>query len=93
MEFLAVCCGCVCLVGIQVDEEVRSHLGFLQSNPYAALQLPLPEGASASASAGAGAGAFGVSRRNSDSSGCPVVTDALVKSNYRRLALRFHPGE
>lgn len=73
-----------------MDEEVRSHLRFLQSNPYAALQLPLPE----DYGAGAGAGAFGVNRSISDSSGCTaVVTDSLVKSNYRRLALRFHPGE
>ncbi|CAM9803413.1 unnamed protein product, partial [Pylaiella littoralis] len=76
----------------KVDEEVRSHLRLLQSNPYAALQLPLPRGACASA-AGAGAGASCVGRRSSDPSGGLAVTDALVKSNYRRLALRFHPDK
>lgn len=70
-----------------MDEEVRSHLRFLQSNPYAALQLPLPRGA------GAGDVPSGMNALNFDSSGGAAVTDALVKSNYRRLALRFHPGE
>ncbi|CAN0405383.1 unnamed protein product, partial [Ectocarpus sp. 13 AM-2016] len=59
----------------QVERELRSHLRFLKSNHYAALQLPLSWRASAD--------------RTSRSAG---ISDALVKSNYRRLALRFHPG-
>ncbi len=62
---------------LQVDEEVRSLLGFLESNPYAALKLPLPRGAGEKR-VGSWAG---------------EVTDASVKSNYRKLALRFHPGK
>ncbi|CAM9375327.1 unnamed protein product [Ectocarpus fasciculatus] len=60
---------------VQVERELRSHLRFLKTNHYAALQLPLPRRASAN--------------RTSPSGG---ISDALVKSNYRRLALRFHPG-
>lgn len=57
---------------MQVDEEVRSHLHFLQRNSYAALQLPSPHDALANPGCG--------------------ITDVEVKHNYRRLALRFHPG-
>lgn len=59
----------------QVERELRSHLGFLKSNHFAALQLSLPRRASADRT-----------RRSAS------ISDALVKSNYRRLALRFHPG-
>lgn len=30
---------------------------------------------------------------HSSSSGGPTITDRVVKDNYRRLALRFHPGD
>ncbi|CAM9218160.1 unnamed protein product [Ectocarpus sp. 4 AP-2014] len=59
----------------KVEQELRSHLRFLKSNHFAALQLPLPRRASA--------------HRTSRSAS---MSDALVKINYRRLALRFHPG-
>ncbi|CAM9621133.1 unnamed protein product [Ectocarpus sp. 8 AP-2014] len=63
------------LAAFQVERELRSHLRFLKSNHFAALQLPLPRRASAD--------------RTSRSAN---ISDAVVKTNYRRLALRFHPG-
>lgn len=58
----------------QVDEEIQSHMQFLQGNYYAALQLPTPQEAHRSSLGGS------------------MITDRVVKDNYRRLALRSHPG-
>ncbi|CAB1108750.1 unnamed protein product [Ectocarpus sp. CCAP 1310/34] len=59
----------------KVERELRTHLRFLKSNHFAALQLPLPR------------------RASSDrTSRIARISDALVKNNYRRLALQFHPG-
>lgn len=58
----------------QVDEEIKSHMQFLQGNYYAALQLPAPQDSNRSSLRGS-------------------ITDRVVKDNYRRLALRFHPGD
>lgn len=63
---------CLLAPAAQVEGEIESHLRFLRSNHYAALQLPSPGDMRA--------GARG------------TITDRTVKGNYRRLALRLHPG-